>query len=377
MTRPFEGHVYSQNKEKVSSLYMQAKVRYSILANQRWFRVLVPWLLATSWLMYGAKQQHAVVRLKKIQLQFPSPSLENITHWCYLNRAGTGKMYRSSIHTPYAVEWFAGCWSWLEAHNQTNLQVARPAIAFDRGIYENFLVNPNFPEWNREFFHALQIPVLLQDDPPTEQPTFFTKPLGKETWFGDPRSCNSLRERLWKALNIQPRSATTSRRLDSTSSTGQQDTSRVHIGFVEGPARGLIVDSDQLAQNLQQHFPNTTVSYRTIEEDVALADQASWFAQQDIVIMAHGSGATNLIFMRPDTQLLELFPSNFFTEMYQTLAQQCGIHHDWYYDGGANPLQDMQDHFEEQGWRRNQKIHITLDQLKSRVEQMIVNMKQY
>jgi hypothetical protein len=362
MKRSSDGNVYPQNKEKVLSLYRQAKVRYSILANQRWFRVLIPWLLATGWLCWGITQQRGAVQLKKVQSQFPSPSLENVTHWCYLNKAGTGPMYKSSIHMPYAVEWFAGCWSWLEARNQTNLQSSRPALSFDRSIYEHFLVKPSFPEWNREFFHSLNIPVLLRDEPPMEQPTFFSKPVGKETWFGDPRSCSSLRERLWKVLNIEP--------LGSTST-------KVHIGFVERPARRLIVDSDQLAQSLQQHFPNATVSYRIIEEDIALADQASWFAQQDIVIMAHGAGATNLIFMRPDTQLLELFPSNFFTEMYQTLAQQCGIHHDWYYDGGANPKQDMQDHFIERGWRRNQNIHITLDQLKSRVEQMIVNLKQY
>lgn len=361
-----DGHLYPQNKEKALSLYRQAKVRYSILANQRWFRVLVPWMLATTWLIWGVGKQREVVHLKKVQLEFPSPSIDNVTHWCYLNKAGTGNMYRSSIHIPYAVEWFAGCWSWLEAHNQTNLQTSRAAISFDRNIYKHFLVKPSFPEWNRGFFHAQQIPVLLQDEPPTEQPVFFTKPLGMETWFGNPHSCYSLRERLWKALNIQP---------PSTGTTPA--TSRVHIGFVERPARRLIVDSDQLAQDLQQHFPNATVSYRIIEEDITLADQASWFALQDIVIMAHGAGATNLIFMRPDTQLLELFPINFFTEMYQTLAQQCGVHHDWYYDGGANPKQDMQDHFDERGWRRNQNIHITLDQLKSRVEQMMVNLKQY
>ncbi len=351
---------YHHRKEKDSSLYQQAKVQYSILANQRWFRVMVPFTVATAWLFWGVQQQRRVVQLKKVQAQFPKPSIDNnITHWCYLSREkGVGAWDASSIHMPYAIEWLTGCWAWLEGHNQTSA-----VIALDRNSYEKVLVEPHFPAWNRDFFQSLQFPVLLEQETPLERPVFFHKAVGKEAWFGNDHSCYTFRERLWKALEIQPPRAI--------------DPSQIHIGLVEQPIQRFTIDADQLVHDLQQQLPNTTIAYRILEEGAALVDQASWFAQQDIIIVAHGAVTKNLIFMRPDTQFLELFPTNFFTEIYQTLAQQCGIHHDWYYDGGPNPQQDMNDHFDQRGWRRKENIHITLDQLKSHVEQMVVNLKQY
>mmetsp|Transcript_131803 Transcript_131803/g.381188 ORF Transcript_131803/g.381188 Transcript_131803/m.381188 type:complete len:359 (-) Transcript_131803:219-1295(-) len=351
--------VHEFHKENVPSFFHQAKVRYSILVKQRWFRVLAPWLLATAWLVWGIKKQHEAVRLRKVRAQFPRFPISNVSYWCYLDTEGTGRQYWSTTHMPYTVDWVAGCWSWLESHNQTSGQ-AQVAVGLDRNIYQNFLVRPQSAQWNLDFFQALKIPVMMLRDSPKDRPVYFSRPEGREPWFGNSQSCYSMRERLWESLNVQP-----------------SDDKDVHIGLVEQKSKRFILDSTTLTQDLAQKFPNATVSFRIFEEDVSLADQASWFAQQDIVVMAHGAATTNLMFMRPDTQILELFPRNFFTERFQILAAQCGVHHDWYYDGGPNPKQDMMDHFDERRWRRDQNIHITMDQLKSRVEQMLVNLKQY
>lgn len=546
---------------KVFSLYQVLQVRLSILTNQRWFRLFGPWLLATLWLVWGIHQQRDAVQLIKVQAEFlgttnlddtTTTSISEFSHWCYLNKALAGNMFRSAHHSPHVVEWLAGCWAWLEAHNATPAQIEyqshpieiapakplqppvvddpplqlvdsslaqaepeaqqkeaqvpnennpsqpavgessqsiaqaqplhaqvqkellqqqqhipagnrtllrapssaaqepsrralrevelpSPAIALDEAMFRKFLVNPLFPHWNRPFFHALGIPILLQDDAPNERPVFFAKPYGKEAWFGNSHACYSLREQLWKSMGIYPpplffsqrtssanaalsltansasgqssslesKAALTSaesnfvqdndeklpkdpspvapeevsRRLQHPpppSSYSQQAPVKMHIGLVERPSRRLIIDSENLAEGLSKHFPNATVSYRTVDDDMTLEDQAGWFALQDIVILAHGAGVTNVIFMRPQSQVLELFPKHYFSTTYQPLAQQCGVHHDWFYEGGANPDQDMQGmEPRDRLFLGEQNIHITLEQLTARVEQMVVNLKQY
>eukprot|EP00934_Nitzschia_sp_Nitz4_P006773 Nitzschia sp. Nitz4//scaffold11_size288233//31301//32425//NITZ4_000734-RA/size288233-processed-gene-0.203-mRNA-1//-1//CDS//3329533954//6763//frame0 len=362
----------SRKKENLSSLYKKTHVRLSILTSRRWFKILVPWLVATCWLSWGVRQQRNEIRISKVQAQFRVGNPENITHWCYMKEANADSSAPATGLMPHVVEWLAGCWTWLEAHNETSYN-STAAIALNQPMFQQFLVRPNSPKWNRQFFHALHFPVLLLPEPPLEQPTFFSKSFGKDTWFGNARSCYTMRHRLWQSLGISPTHAV--RRLDEVAVASPQ--APMHIGIVERSNRRFIIDSEAMATELQKQFPNTTVSHRVFDDDVELADQAHWFANQQIVVMAHGSGVSNLVFMRPNTQLLELFPTNYFTEQYQSLAFQCGIHHDWYYDGGSNPQQDTQQHLSEQHWWRNQDIHITMDQLKSRVEQMIVNGRQY
>lgn len=390
-------HPSSYAKGKgVSSLYHQAQVRLHILANQRWFRFLCPWLLAIAWLVYGIQQQREVLRVTKVEAMFPLPAgvMENTTHWCYLDESGVGKLMRSAAYPSFAVEWMTGCWSWLAAHNisQGSPSQNTAAIGLDRKVYHQFLVKPTYPKWNRAFFRALQLPIVLLDGPPpSERAVFFRKPPDKDGWFGNSQACSSLRDRLYSTLDItiSTTPTTTTRKLvsdageapaaDNTKPKNHPRDFRVHVGLVhQAHYHFLDDDLEIVALDLQEHFPNTTVSVLTLDGSVTLKDQARWFSLQDIVVMPHSSLTSNILFLRPDCQILELFPSDdYFSEVFQTLAQQCGIHHDWYYDGGGAPQQLQREVPLGELRQRSIYIHITVDQLKSRVEQMMVNLKQY
>jgi hypothetical protein len=333
------------------------------------------------------------------------PVANDTTHWCYLDKKGTGKMFRSSLHMPYAVQWVAGCWSWLEQHNQTTTTSA--ALALDETMYDRFVETPNFPSWNRPYFQAMGIPIFvtnhgkesllpktLQDDEHgsnTENSVYTAEEFGGVKWFGNYHSCGTMRERLWTGLGITPMLAATTKPESSSSASASMDSAEasttttttrsnriLKIGLVERPARRLIVNSSALSRALQDHYgpDQVQVSYQIISDEQSLVEQATWYYHQDIVLMAHGAGTTNVIFMRPGTHLLELFPHNFFFELYKPLVEECNVHHHWYYDGGDNPWQDFQDHVNQRGKNRNLDIKITWEQLLDKTNVMVNAMRE-
>ncbi len=62
-----------------------------------------------------------------------------------------------------------------------------------------------------------------------------------------------------------------------------------------------------------------------------LATQASIMANTAVLVSAHGAALTNVIFMRPNTSMLEIFPPKFFEpQSYTAMTPQLGIHHEHY-----------------------------------------------
>ena len=267
-------------------------------------------------------------------------------------------MFRSSVHFPFVVEWVAECWNWLE----NNHKLDKGAILLDDVIYDRFLVHPNFPNWNRPFFQALGLPVVNSHQPPNlRDKTIYTGKFGSQRWFSTEKSCSSMRSLLWKQF------------MDASNTTATSS-SKIHIGFVERPARRLIVNSSGLAKGLQQAYPDSIVSYRIFTGKDSMQDQTNWYKQQDIVIAAHGAASTNAIFMRPKSHFLELFPRNFFSTLYRPLAEQCGIVYDYYYDGGPNPKEDSKNHNQQRGTLRNKNIIVNWQDLKQKVDGMMTKL---
>jgi hypothetical protein len=284
---------------------------------------------------------------------------DSTTHYCLLNQPSTGKMFRSSVHFPFVVEWVAECWHWLE----NSQKLDEGAIVLDDTIYDRFLVHPNFPNWNQPFFQALGLPIVNSHQPLNlRDKKIHTGKFGSRRWFTDPKSCSSMRSLLWEKFT-NPSNATTA------------PSSKIHIGFVERPARRLIVNSSGLAKGLQQAYPDSVVSYRIFTGKDSMQDQSTWYKQQHIVIAAHGAASTNAIFMRPKSHFLELFPHNFFSVMYQPLAEQCGVVYDYYYDGGPNPEQDCNNHYADRGTLRNRNIIVNWQDLKQKVNGMMTKLK--
>lgn len=58
-------------------------------------------------------------------------------------------------------------------------------------------------------------------------------------------------------------------------------------------------------------------------------EQVRAFSQADIVIGVHGAGLGNLLFCRPGTRLIEIFPENFTKSTYLWLSKRIGLDYRW------------------------------------------------
>ena len=57
----------------------------------------------------------------------------------------------------------------------------------------------------------------------------------------------------------------------------------------------------------------------------SLAEQVDAFGRADIVVSVHGAALTNLLFCRPGTLVIEIFPANFVKSTYLWLAKRLGL----------------------------------------------------
>ena len=62
-------------------------------------------------------------------------------------------------------------------------------------------------------------------------------------------------------------------------------------------------------------------------ESMTLTEQIAIFAHAKVVIAAHGSGLTNIMFCRPGTKVIELVSPNYIRHYYWAISQQLGLEH--------------------------------------------------
>lgn len=71
-------------------------------------------------------------------------------------------------------------------------------------------------------------------------------------------------------------------------------------------------------------------------------DQAALFHSADIVVATHGAGLANLMFCRPGTKVLEIFPSNFIDEGFLKVAKAARLDYDFFIAGEGDFRQDFE-----------------------------------
>ncbi|WEK36531.1 MAG: glycosyltransferase family 61 protein [Candidatus Pseudobacter hemicellulosilyticus] len=70
-------------------------------------------------------------------------------------------------------------------------------------------------------------------------------------------------------------------------------------------------------------------------EKLSVEQQASVFHHADLIIAPHGAGQSNLLFCRPGTKIIEIFPPAWVNVCYWNMANSLGL--DYYYIMGEKP----------------------------------------
>lgn len=64
---------------------------------------------------------------------------------------------------------------------------------------------------------------------------------------------------------------------------------------------------------------------RVFLEDLSFLEQVKVFSEARIIVSPHGSGLANLVFCRPEAELIEIFSPNYINVMYWTIANQVDV----------------------------------------------------
>jgi hypothetical protein len=101
---------------------------------------------------------------------------------------------------------------------------------------------------------------------------------------------------------------------------------------------------DAIQASIQEAFPDASVE-TTFMDGMSFSKQAEWWSSKDVVVAAHGASMNNVIFMRDNASVVELYPEPYYPiGMFRSLSKATGVSHYGYYNGIANLYQDYQQH---------------------------------
>jgi tetratricopeptide (TPR) repeat protein len=60
-------------------------------------------------------------------------------------------------------------------------------------------------------------------------------------------------------------------------------------------------------------------------ESLSVREQATLFSQADVVLSPHGAGLSNIVFCKPNTKVIEIFPKSVTPTMYRKISSYCNL----------------------------------------------------
>jgi glycoprotein 2-beta-D-xylosyltransferase len=102
------------------------------------------------------------------------------------------------------------------------------------------------------------------------------------------------------------------------------------------------LNEDEVMERVRGEFNDLNVEFRSVEyANLTLAEQMVTTIESDMIISMHGAGLVNVLWARPMTTVLEIFPKERFRWGYRNLCQFAGC--DWHefrggQDVGDNPV---------------------------------------
>jgi hypothetical protein len=262
--------------------------------------------------------------LPESSLNVNNPSVENA--WCVLDSGNLHKQFR---HFPHTLQNLAPCWSYFcKQQRQQNHNVSC-GLFFNVSDQEHF----NYKDidiWARHLVRSMHCKVMISDasniTAPSQDDAFFRA--RSMPWFDSPQDVELLQQLVLARRKTK----------DSPPTFTVSD--RLQIGIIQRYPRNKkcekvpmpkpcshyreISNLDQVEKSLQAAFPSADIQVTKLKGK-DLAEQAWWWYNQDIVVAAHGATLANVIFLRPRSAVVEIFPTDYAPGMFQSLMNNIGV----------------------------------------------------
>ena len=163
-------------------------------------------------------------------------------------------------------------------------------------------------------------------------------------FFWDPQHGQVLRNRLYETETYRKtnlvHAVTTNHSIvdtkdnETTNSSGSSialmDETVLRIGLVNRLKNRKVGNMDQLEQAIRRMYPDCIVERATMEGMTPL-EQFTWWSRQSIVILPHGAASTNLVFLKPGSAIIELFPPHYYWWGFWALSKTLNVRYYGYF----------------------------------------------
>ena len=163
-------------------------------------------------------------------------------------------------------------------------------------------------------------------------------------------ACNFLRRELFSRLAVP----------------AQETPRRIYVSRVDAGSR-RVVNEEELVEELGRHG-----FVRMVMSPLTVAEQAALFAGAEVIVAPHGSGLTNLVFAKPGTKVIEIFPPQYVNPCFWAVADATGVDYYCMLGGGTLPPPppdgwDAEDWFYQHrrmGSLHGEDIHVDIGEIK-------------
>lgn len=104
---------------------------------------------------------------------------------------------------------------------------------------------------------------------------------------------------------------------------------KFQVTIVKRKAVRRVINLNEVVDALQKNFIELNITIYDFD-DLSLPDQVAIMDNTDLFISMHGAAMAQLVFMRPGTFVIELFPYGFRKYIYQNLARSVGVYYTYW-----------------------------------------------
>lgn len=260
--------------------------------------------------------------------------------------------YNSPMHYPHFLQAILRCFSyWQNRPDRT------PVLYVPKHQFARFLTNPT--AFDERFPHSSAVLRTLVEKtglqvvkelPNKNARAFATQGFLEKDQVVSPFAMASRRDAMhFRSLFIEEEKEPTTTATTTAATTATTTTPHANslaIGVVnrvarEGSGRSVL-NAEDIRDTLQAAFtkqPNFTVQLRYLK-NATFSQQVDFYRQVDVLVSPHGYELTSILFMKPCSAVLELFPHLYYTPYYySSLARVFGLQHaQWYISNTTLPV---------------------------------------
>lgn len=260
------------------------------------------------------------------------PGVTDVTAWCILggNNTPPKQWVAGFSHSAQAL---IPCWSYFSRVREV-VPTAHCAIWFQSPQAEMFHYKwtKKRGDWVSDLLTSMNCTYGFGEDYPPPNATWYFRPqnLDYDEWFQRPSDATLLAGAVLGDAAIGSMDSTVRHQL--------------RIGLVQRKGqRRNITNLPEIQQRIREDYPSALIEWGEME-DMPLFEQASFWNRQDVIVAAHGAAMTNVMFMRRNTAVVEIFPLHYYIFMYRMLCETINVHHFAWLDDIEDPEKDFQKH---------------------------------